>query len=49
MSLKPIKDFHMSIFFKDGKPCMMIEANSKNESSLQKLEALEKKIREWFK
>lgn len=48
MSLKPLKDFHLSIFFKDGRPCMMIESNSKSESNLQKLESLEKKIRDWF-
>lgn len=43
MSLKPTRDFHISVFYKDGKPCMMIEARS-----IDKLEALHSKIKEWL-
>ena len=43
MSTRPTKDFHISIFYKDGKPCMLIEAKV-----IEKLEALHGKILEWL-
>ena len=38
------KDIKVTVFFKAGKPCMMIEAKE-----IETLEALELKIQEWKK
>lgn len=39
----PVKQFHISIFFKDGKPCLMVE-----HESVEMLEALKKLILGWI-
>ena len=43
LSQKPIKGFHISVFFKDGKPTMEI-----THDDISMLEALHKLIKGWI-